>query len=330
MALVRRTLPGSGQATPANLQRLPGGGNNRLFRLELPGGTVVLKRYFRHPGDPRDRLDSEFRFSQFLWRRGLRSLPEPLYRDDETGTGFYRHVQGTAPSQVADRQLQEAVSFLEQANEGRLEPEALALPYASEACFTLQQHLDLVGNRVRRLIEIPQATGTAAEAASLVKERLLPAWEAVLGDCLRLAAEGGVDPLAPLQYDDRVLSPSDFGFHNALDTGHGLIFHDFEYAGWDDPAKTACDFFCQVAVPVPLRHWGEASVAWARLTRAPEQTLRRMQLLLPAYRIKWVCIVLNHFLAVDGERRRFAKGDPELHLAEQLNLAHCLLSSMNA
>ena len=30
-----------------------------------------------------------------------------------------------------------------------------------------------------------------------------------------------------------------------------LRFLDFEYAGWDDPAKLIGDFFCQPAIPAP-------------------------------------------------------------------------------
>ena len=99
-------------------------------------------------------------------------------------------------------------------------------------------------------------------------------------------------------------------------------------AGWDDPAKTVCDFFCQIAVPVPIRYWGAVSSFAAGLTGAPENTLLRMQMLLPVYQVKWVCIALNHFLAVDGERRRFAKGDGEMQLASQLELAARLMSSI--
>ena len=41
---------------------------------------------------------------------------------------------------------------------------------------------------------------------------------------------------------DQLLSPSDFGFHNVIKTKQGLQFIDFEYFGWDDPAKLTSDF----------------------------------------------------------------------------------------
>jgi hypothetical protein len=330
LAIVMRSLPDSEGIVPADIDSLPGGGNNRLFKVKVPGGPVVLKRYFRHPGDLRNRLDSEYRFSEFLWRRGVHCIPEPLARDDESGSGLYRYVLGTAivPSLVTDLQLREARSFLNLANEWRHDAEALTLPEASEACFTLQQHLDVIERRIQQLLGLPQADGIHEEAAAFVGQSLLPTWNAVRVECLRRVDDTGQFLEEPLAAVDRILSPSDFGFHNALQTVHGLVFHDFEYAGWDDPAKTACDFFCQIAVPVPMSYWEAASCGWAKLTLAPEKTLLRMHALLPVYKIKWVCIALNHFLTVDVERRRFAKVDGEMLFAAQLALAERLLSSI--
>ena len=64
-------------------------------------------------------------------------------------------------------------------------------------------------------------------------------------------AQLGLPSERPLDQQDRCLSPSDFGFHNALAQGETVRFIDFEYAGWDDPAKTVCDFFHHPGVPVP-------------------------------------------------------------------------------
>ena len=60
--------------------------------------------------------------------------------------------------------------------------------------------------------------------------------------------------------EEKSLSPSDFGFHNMLIDKNGrLRFIDFEYAGWDDPAKIICDFFCQPKFPVPM-NWMDSFI----------------------------------------------------------------------
>ena len=46
---------------------------------------------------------------------------------------------------------------------------------------------------------------------------------------------------------ERTLSPSDFGFHNALKRSDGrIVFLDFEYFGWDDPAKMTAEELARV------------------------------------------------------------------------------------
>ena len=117
----------------------------------------------------------------------------------------------------------------------------------------------------------------------------------------------GLLPDVPLRTDDRCLSPSDFGFHNAILANDGrLRFIDFEYAGWDDPSKLICDFFCQPAVPAPPQAFERFARAVVAEFPNPAIHLARARLLLPIYRVKWVCIMLNEFLPVGGSRRAFS------------------------
>ena len=109
-----------------------------------------------------------------------------------------------------------------------------------------------------------------------------------------------------------------------------LTFIDFEYAGWDDPAKTVCDFFCQPAVPVPKRFIQLMSEAAAEGLDEPELLFRRIDVLMPVYQLKWICILLNEFLVTDGRRRAFASTgtDGEARKANQLAKARAMFNSV--
>lgn len=134
-----------------------------------------------------------------------------------------------------------------------------------------------------------------------------------------------------LPWQERCISPSDFGFHNALLTDDGrLRFIDFEYAGWDDPAKTVCDFFCQPALPVPLEYYGTFIDAVVAGLQEPQKHCQRIDLLLPVYQIKWCCILLNNFLEVGSWRRHFAGEtvDQEEQKVRQLQKARMALQSL--
>ena len=128
--------------------------------------------------------------------------------------------------------------------------------------------------------------------------------------------------------EQRCLSPSDFGFHNAILAADGrLRFFDFEYAGWDDPAKLICDFFCQPELSVNQEHW-KFFVEQLILAVSADAALRdRALLLLPAYRVKWCCIILNEFLGAGRDRRTFSMGEESAASRKsiQLNKARRLL-----
>lgn len=108
-----------------------------------------------------------------------------------------------------------------------------------------------------------------------------------------------------------------------------LRFVDFEYAGWDDPAKVVCDFLNQPRVPVPADCHRRFAEGIAQESRQPEFQLRRIALLMPVLRLKWCCIMLNHFLLADSARREFAQGAiAEEQKAEQLDKARQMHESL--
>jgi len=110
-----------------------------------------------------------------------------------------------------------------------------------------------------------------------------------------------------LPAEERCLSPSDFGFHNALLRPDGSVcFIDFEYAGWDDPAKTVGDFFSHPGVAVSHEQFEPfLARALAPFDNA-EQMAARVRLLEPISQMKWCCIILNEFLPAAARRRNFA------------------------
>lgn len=309
---------------------LAGGANNRAFRLETADSAYFLKSYFRHPDDPRDRLGAEFAFSQFAWNHGVRCIPQPLACDAAAGLGLFEFVHGQSLKGTAagEASVEQAIAFFRCLNRSRMEPEAAKLGRASESCLSLDDHFATVNRRVEGLQAVPSEAG----AAELVTE-LVPAWKQVVAGAHAAAASHCLATDAPLVPGDRCLSPSDFGFHNAILANDGrLRFIDFEYAGWDDPAKLICDFYCQPAVPAPRHTFDRFARAVAGEFPRPAIHQARAALLLPVYRIKWVCIMLNEFLPVGGSRRAFS-GTPaqrDARKATQLAKARAALAAVQS
>jgi aminoglycoside phosphotransferase (APT) family kinase protein len=304
LALAERLTAEAGRSAPRALTRLAGGRNNQVYRLDTADGPLVLKRYFKDARDSRDRLGAEWSFISHAWSRGIRVIPEPLACDPTEQAGLYSFVQGRklTPSELTAAHVDAAIDFLLAVNE----PPRPALAPGSEACFSLAEHIATIERRVMRLATLDEAVPHVAEARLLVA-RLQIIWDAVKA---LIGAQAALDRLSinqTLDVDQSCLSPSDFGFHNALiDDAGKLTFLDFEYAGRDDPGKLVSDFFCQPEVPVPLslhRHFIDRMAQGLGLDTAG---VARCRLLLDAYQIKWTCIILNDFLPLGAARRAFA------------------------
>jgi hypothetical protein len=312
------------------LERLSGGANNAVFRAAGPAGTFLLKQYWAHPQDPRDRFGAEVAFCRFAWRHGIRTPPRFWAGCRRERLALFEFITGrpVSPAEVDAAVVAQAERFYRQLQEVREEPGAAALPAAADACFSIAQHLQCVNRRVGRLLRVEPNSTLDREFQRFVHGDLRRRWESTRDRVRTQCVARGIALEQELRTFDRVLSPSDFGFHNALRDSVGQVrFLDFEYAGWDDPAKLVCDFFWQVEVPVPRHFLRGFAERIAEPLPDPRRVGERIELLLPVYQIKWCCIVLNAFLPEAQARRQFSSADqhPEHQPGLQLSKARALL-----
>lgn len=283
------------------------GGNNRIYRIETSIGVFAVKQYFRHEDDLRDRLAAEYAFLSYASVAAPGMTPRPYACNPESGMALYEFVDGRRfeTGKIGAIQVDAAVRFFRALNVSPLRGTA-QLPVASEACFSLTDHIGLIRGRIDRLLEVSPQSNVDSQAVDFF-HRLDEYWQQLSASIHEDALRANLDVDAPLAPEQRCISPSDFGFHNALLEANGNIrFLDFEYAGWDDPAKSACDFFAQLAVPVPIDFLGHFVTEIMQDFPDAERLSFRAYLLRPAYQIKWCCIALNVFLPVHLARRTFA------------------------
>lgn len=310
--------PGLGQPV---FRRLVGGGNNAVFRVDLGEHRYLLKQYFTDALDDRDRFGAEVAFLAFVWEQGIRAVPQLLASSRDRGLALLEFIEGDAvpPSAITEPLVEQTFDFCRQLLAAQSDSAAQSLPVAAEACFRIYDHLDCVEGRIRRLLAIRNDSELHGETSQFVHEALAPSWGVVRDRVWTECQATGMEPERQLATTDRCLSPSDFGFHNCvLDSQARLRFFDFEYAGWDDPAKLVCDFFCQVEVPIPRRFFAEFAESVASACPRPDALRERILLLFPVYQLKWCCIVLNEFLPAGKARREFSEA--HLRASRQLEV----------
>jgi len=296
-----------GQPVP-NLEWIGGGGNSRIYRL--PGGRAG-KVYFGLR-----RLETEFAALQFLWRHGVRCVPEPIAAEPASKLAVYEFIDGAkfAANDITDRDIETAVEFLATLKRLASEPDAATLPPAAEACFTVQAIIENLRGRLVRLAAVPA-----------LNEFLEGGFRPMLE---RLAAELPME--TELSAEGRTLSPSDFGFHNALRRKDGqLVFLDFEYFGWDDPAKMVSDFLLHPALELPERLRRRFATGVYRRFSGNKSLAKRVETVYPLFGLKWCLIMLNEFVPEDLQRRGFASGgslDRAAAQARQLDKARRMLA----
>jgi hypothetical protein len=293
-----------------SVKRIGGGLNSQVYKVATDGEKgFALKVYFRHPQDKRDRLAGEYGSFSYLWANGFREIPRPVTSDPHRGWAVYQFIEGDKipRGQVSDAELTIAADFLGRLRELSRKKESLSLGTASEAFFAANLIADNVRQRLQRLEAIKKKTAPHQSLRSFLKEEFKPFLElAGRWSESRLEA-AGMSYVKELSRAERTLSPSDFGFHNALRQPDGrIIFLDFEYFGWDDPAKMIVDFLLHPAMDFSLD--GRKKFASAMFHRFPDWPglIRRVEGVYPLFGLKWCMILLNEFLPDQLLRRQFA------------------------
>ena len=304
--------------------QIHGGGNNRVITAETEADTVLVKAYFQHPDDPRNRLETEFGVLTFLWENGMRCIPQPLYKDSECHMGIYSFVEGTRVEKdhVSQQDVEQEADMLRQMWDLKEKAKMLHLPDASDSAFSIGGHLKRVKDRYARF-------NTLMDNHQL-PENLCIFLSSIFADTLieietwirKTANDQGIEITQELDMTDRVLSPADHGLHNALRTADGnLMFIDFEYAGWDDPAQMISNACHQPAIPIPVDYRSHFCRYVLKNRGKRTDIENRLLVLHPLLGLKWALIMLNEYLPKDKERRRYSGKDPELLQLQQLEAA---------
>lgn len=233
-------------STVTKIQELPPGANSRIYKVTTDNReTFCVKHYAVRPGDRRDRLNNEFNALEFLWQNSIGLTPQPIARDEPANIGVYSFIKGNTlrNTRVSSDELSQAAGFLTSLHALRLTRGANKPGPASEACFSFNEYIQIINERRQRFSQIKGKIPQIIELDQWVINEWDTAWREAIEFVMESIRTKGLSFSDSLPTSFRTLSPSDFGFHNAIKQTDGrLVFLDFEYFGWDDPAKLIVDF----------------------------------------------------------------------------------------
>jgi len=276
-------------ASEPDLVQLQGGINNRVYRCGNGANAHVIKGYAPAVEGQRDRMQAEVEFLTYAAEVAPQYVPRLVHADTTLRCVVLEYLQGeTYPEGVAPAasDIAAAVDFFRRLNADRVVAQRAVQMDAAEGFLTLTEHLDNVRERVAGM-QTEHLPSDAQKQAADVLHRLQASIDMVANRMEAAIASGAVED--GIATESRCVSPSDFGFHNAIRTRSGPKFIDFEFAGWDDPAKAIADFVLQPKTPVRSRISPLLQIFEKKLPDIEP----RCQTLGPILRLKWFCIVLG-------------------------------------
>jgi hypothetical protein len=305
-----------------NVERIAGGRNSQIFRVkDSKGNKFAAKIYYSHRGDARDRLGTEFNTLSFLWGNNIKNIPKPLVTDPKNGFAIYEYIDGCSPlsTEITFHDIDRACELLLELKKLITHVDTVNLPIASEAVFSINELSGNIKQRYDRLMAIPKKHEVELKCQNFLSKKVYPFYIHLLKWSQNKLLTAGIRVNTILPYPERTLSPSDFGFHNAVRRPDGkLVFLDFEYFGWDDPAKMIADFVLHPGMKLRFEAKQRFVDKMLEIFDSQGRLRVRLSAFLPLLGIKWCFILLNEFIPVDMARRDFSSITSDGHEKRKL------------
>jgi hypothetical protein len=269
-----------------NTERLSGGRNNEAIRIETSEGLFLLKRYL-NPKDRIRRFNREVTFLKYCKELGITCTPKLLGQSLEDFAILQEFIEGVRPKTITKQHFESAIKFIYDLNREKVVNQ-YGFSKAADFLDSGESIVDNLRTRIKGLDDSKIALVISAEKYKTFKDAFSKVQNPDEGPARSLNRL--LEKMNRMPTRD-FLSPSDFGFHNSIETQHGLFFIDFEYSGLDSPLKLILDFLFQ---PDFLIDESQAEIACdsmgepygLRFTEIP----REVKLL---FALKWFMLILK-------------------------------------
>jgi len=266
-----------------------GRGNSGIYKVQMNCNRVAaLKIYVQE--SKHNRLHSEYEGLRLLNEVGLTDIPRPIGCNQSLGVALYDWIEGEIIEKPKGNDINRALFLVEQLYEVRLSESWTLFPKASAAIFSGQDLEEQIKYRFESLVTYGSSS---TELLNYLHTELKPIIDEIV-EWGRFSWPIKEQYRDELSLNARTLSPSDFGFHNALrnETGN-VVFIDWEYFGWDDPAKMVGDFLLHPGMNLSDKMKSE----W--LSGAEKifgyEIMPRLRVMWPYLTLCWCLILLNEY-----------------------------------
>ena len=301
------------------------GGNSALYKLFFPQKVYKLKFY---PIDvEHDRLLSEINANNILQKINKNNFSKMLKFDRDLGYALYEWHSGKKIVQPTLKDIDFAINFIKALNKIKMKNFSKKINFSKDSCLNVIE--------IKKRIELKIKTLDRAKKKNLrlkkfLQKKFKPLLKKIFIYCKKKweMKKGFFDNI---ERKDQSLCPMDFGFHNCIKKENKLIFFDFEYFGWDDPARLISDFIYHPRMKLTnyqVKYWIDKTCHFYGHT-----TKKRFNLVRYLHGLFWCLILLNDFVDKDWAKRVFANRNKKIFrnsvLHNQLEKAEKLFEKIN-
>ena len=277
-----------------------GRGNSGIYKVKTNCNRVAaLKIYVQE--SKHNRLRSEYEGLRLLNDFGLTNIPRPIGSDRSLGVGLYDWIEGELVDSPTSGDIDQALFLVEQLYDVRLSNTWNLFQKASAATLSGQALEEQIGYRFKSLVTYGSGS---SELLDYLHNELKPIIDEIV-EWGRVSWPLKQQYREELPLKSRTLSPSDFGFHNALRNETGkVIFIDWEYFGWDDPAKMTADFLLHPGMNLSDKMKSKWLLGAVRIFGY--EIMPRLRVMWPYLTLCWCLILLNEYRSDIWARRAAA------------------------
>jgi hypothetical protein len=293
-----------------SIEKLKGQGNSAIYKLHLSNSNESALKIYPEI-TYHDRLWSEFNSTKIFKELNINNVQRPISFDRNLGIATYEWIEGKRISSYGIKELNSALSFLSALNQNTKAEQFKDFSVASDACL---KGADIEMQIERRLLQLEDVSSKYSDLDYFLKNNFKPLLKEIIS-WSKASWPSNSSYIVPIAKNELILSPSDFGFHNSLcSQNENLIFHDFEYFGWDDPVKLISDFSHNAGMSLT----NEIEQLWfSGASRIyGKDLLSRLSVAWPLYGLNWCLIILNEFKD-EVWIRRCSSDDSKSNLREE-------------
>jgi len=290
------------------IEIIASGRNNLVSKVLYKKKKYIYKKYLKNKGNGirYSRYNSETSFISLLRKKKIKNLPSIIATDSKKQENIFNYISGNKIKKITKGDILQCVNFIKTINKDILKKEYINFKNATEACFSIDHHIQTANNRILLLQKFSKNTGVYKEAKFFINTELKKKLKKIKKNIYKSFSKKEI--AKRLSKKDLILSPSDFGFHNAIKRNNKIFFFDFEYAGMDDPVKLMSDFICQPDYQLTKKQSYFFINNILKIFPQNEKIKRRFKAVINVHRIKWCCIILSEILNKSYFKRRFFSG----------------------